>query len=136
MGIRLTLWSLLKEPKFISAMMATAYSIALAMGIVSVVFTPGDLHTPSGLFLSYLMGGFFIVGGVFGLISLHGGEWWLERACIYLLLGALVSYVFSVLYFDADLSEKTLRCLHALMTTALFMTRFYKIRGLVLDPTK
>lgn len=133
---KLTLWSLLKEPRFISALHAIAYSIVFAIGIIFVFATPGDLVSRNGVALGFIIGGLFIVSGVLGTYSLHGGEWWMERAGVIFLIGGLLGYIMAIWTFDGQMAEKTVRTLLSIVLILLFSIRYYRIRGLVLDPTK
>lgn len=136
MARKLAPWTLLKEPKFVSAMLATAYALASINGIVIMLAPAGDLVTEDGIPLAFVVGGIFVLGGIFGAISLHGGEWWLERAGIWMLIGAFVGYILTILGFEGSLTEKTVRTLFTLFIMTHLAARLYKIRGLTLDPTK
>lgn len=129
-------WMLLKEPKFISAMFAASYTAITLSGALMIIYTPIDLVDNGVTMLSYYSGGAFLIGGVLGVFSLHGGEWWLERACIFLVWAGLSGYIFAVWEFDSTLSEKAIWTLFIVALAAHLGARFYKIRGLTLDPTK
>jgi len=133
---RLTPWSLLKEPKFVSAMMATAYALMSGTGLLLIFAPPDEVVSHSWLLVGYLVGGLFIMGGVFGAYSLHGGEWWIERAGVILLIGAMLGYVFTFWSLDNSFTEDCIRTLLSFVIMCLLAMRFYKIRGLTLDPTK
>jgi hypothetical protein len=129
-------WLLLKEPRFVSAMLAIAYTAGAFAGLILIADTPGDLVDKNGIALAFLVGGLFSVGGLLGVISLHGGDWWMERACIYFICAAMLGYMIALWFFDASLSERLIRTLLSIAFVALLAARFYKIRGMTLDPTK
>lgn len=129
-------WTLLKEPKFISAMWATLYSIFIANGIILVAFTPGDLITRNGISISLITGGLLVIGGLCGVISLHGGQWFIERAGILFSLVGLLGYSVLVWIFESTIQEEILRTLFSIGLCCTLLARFYKIRGLTLDPYK
>lgn len=128
--------SLLKEPKFVSAMFATAYALMMLIGIVIIMQTPTELVILKDMPLVIIVSFGFIVGGGLGALSLHGGEWWIERAGIWLILGGLAAYGITVWHFEGSDSEKVIRTLLTIAFTAHFIARLYKIRDLTLDPTK
>jgi hypothetical protein len=129
-------WALLKEPKFVSAMLAASYTALSIIGLIMIGFTPGDLVNHGMRVLSYFTGSLFLIGGALGVMSLHGGEWWLERACIYASWAGLFGYICAAWIYDASLSEKIISSLFVAAFSAQLAARFYKIRGLTLDPTK
>ena len=133
---RLTPWSLLKEPKFVSGMMATAYGLMSATGLMLIFAPPDEVVSHSWLLVGYLVGSLFIVGGIFGAYSLHGGEWWIERAGLMLLQGSMLGYIFTFWSLDNSITEDCIRTLLSFVIMCLLAMRFYKIRGLTLDPTK
>lgn len=131
-----SLWSMLKEPKFISAMVATSYSVAVIAGLILLFATPEDLVRSNMSPLSWLIGGCFLGGGALGTVSLHGGDWWLERACIYALVIATTGMIFAIWGFESGAAEKALWTMMMLFILAHLAVRFYRIRGLTLDPMK
>jgi hypothetical protein len=129
-------WTLLKEPKFISAMWGVVYSIYALNGIVFVLYTPPDLIYRPGQPVTFLTGGLLIVGGILATLSLHGGQWYMERAGIIFGSFGMIGYVISVWFFDDSLSEKFIRTLFSIGLMCATFARFYKIKGLTLDPSK
>lgn len=129
-------WMLLKEPKFVSAMLAASYTAISIAGLLMVIYTPTDLIDHGVTTLSYFAGSTFLLGGVLGVVSLHGGEWWLERACIFLSWAGLSGYVFAIWEFNSSVSEKVIWTFFIFALAAHLAARFYNIRGLTLDPTK
>ena len=129
-------WTLLKEPKFISAMWATVYSIFALNGIIFIAFTPGDLISRNGIAISLIAGVLLFFGGVCGLISLHGGQWYVERAGIYFAIAGILGYMVIVLVVSNDWPEFTIRLGFSITTICVLMARFYKVRELTLDPNK
>ena len=129
-------WTLLKEPRFISAMWATVYSIFALNGIIFIAFTPGDLIDRNGIAISLLCGILLFVGGICGLISLHGGQWYVERAGIYFTRAGVLGYMVIVFIVSDTWSELVIRLGFSLITICVLMARFYKVRELILDPNK
>lgn len=129
-------WTLLKEPRFISAMWATVYSIFALNGIIFIAFTPGDLIDRNGIAISLLCGILLFVGGICGLISLHGGQWYVERAGIYFTIAGVLGYMVIVFIVSDTWSELVIRLGFSLITICVLMARFYKVRELILDPNK
>ena len=132
----LTPWTFLKEPRVISGFLAAAYISLITTGIIMVVAIPDVVTNVTSIPLAYFVGGCLIIGGSLGVISLHGGEWWLERAGIWLVLGGLLAYAVAIWHLPETTPEKLM---HSTLTAAFmlhFMARLYKIRGLTLDPTK
>lgn len=129
-------WTLLKEPRFISAMWATVYSIFAVNGIIFIGYTPPDLLYKVGQPLTFLTGGLLITGGILATFSLHGGQWYVERAGIIFCTVGMVGYAASTWFFDDSLSEQLMRTLFSISIVCAAAARFYKIRGLTLDPSK
>lgn len=129
-------WSLLKEPKFISGVHATAYVILLLNGIAIMAAQNGDLTTQIGMPLAVLIGGCLIIGGGLGAASLNGGEWWMERAGIWFIFGGLICYIIALWAVSHSTSESLIRTNFTIAFFLLFLVRFYRIRGATLDPTK
>ena len=129
-------WTLLKEPKFISAMWATVYSIFAVNGIIFIAFTPGNLINRNGIAISLIVGVLLFAGGICGLISLHGGQWYVERAAIYFIIAGILGYMVTVWLVSANWQELVLRLGFSLAIVCVLMARFYKIRELTLDPNK
>lgn len=134
---RLTPWSLLKDPKFVSAMMALAYTLFTLTGLIIIFAPPDEVVSRTWVLVGYLVGGFFIIGGLLGTLSLHGGEWWIERAGLMFEVGAMLGYVFTLWSLnDNSTTEVHVRTSLSFVVISLLAMRFYKIRGLTLDPTK
>ena len=129
-------WTLLKEPRFISAMWATVYSIFALNGVIFIAFTPGDLIDRNGIAISLLCGILLFVGGICGLISLHGGQWYVERAGIYFTIAGVLGYMVIVFIVSDTWPELVMRLGFSLITICVLMARFYKVRELILDPNK
>ena len=129
-------WMLLKEPKFISAMWATVYSIFAVNGTIFIAFTPGNLINQNGIAVSLICGVLLFVGGICGLISLHGGQWYVERAAIYFIVAGILGYMVIVWLVSTNWQELVLRLGFSLATVCVLMARFYKVRELTLDPNK
>ena len=129
-------WTLLKEPRFISAMWATVYSIFALNGVIFIAFTPGDLIDRNGIAISLLCGILLFVGGICGLISLHGGQWYVERAGIYFTIAGVLGYMIVVFIVSDTWPELVMRLGFSLITICVLMARFYKVRELILDPNK
>ena len=129
-------WTLLKEPKFISAMWATVYSIFIVNGIILVAFTPLDVVRHNGIPITYVGGFLFIIGGACGVSSLHGGKWFIERAGIYFNIAGMLAYGAIIWLFDTSLQEGAIRTGFAIALILALLARFYKIRELTLDPNK
>ncbi len=129
-------WTLLKEPKFISAMWATVYSIFALNGIIFIAYTPIDLINHNGVAISLTAGILFLLGGICGAVSLHGGQWFMERAGIYFNIVAMLAYVWTVWLFDASIPEKIIRSSLSTVIVCVLLARLYRIRGLTLDPYK
>lgn len=129
-------WTLLKEPKFISAMWATVYSIFAVNGIIFIAFTPGNLINQNGIAVSLIVGVLLLAGGICGLISLHGGQWYVERAAIYFIIAGILGYMVTVWLVSANWQELVLRLGFSLAIVCVLMARFYKVRELTLDPNK
>lgn len=129
-------WTLLKEPKFISAMWATVYSIFAVNGIIFIAFTPGNLINRNGIAISLIVGVLLFAGGICGLISLHGGQWYVERAAIYFIIAGILGYMVTVWLVSANWQELVLRLGFSLAIVCVLMARFYKVRELTLDPNK
>lgn len=129
-------WTLLKEPKVISALWVTAYAIYATIGVVFMAFTPGDLVSRNGVAISFIVGVLLFVGGVCGTVSLHGGDWFLERAGIYFLISGVTGYVGTVVLVAESLPEFLIRVGFSITTILVLLARRYKIRDLTLDPSK
>ena len=129
-------WTLLKEPKFISVMWATVYSIFAVNGIIFIAFTPGNLINQNGIAISLIVGVLLFAGGICGLISLHGGQWYVERAAIYFIIAGILGYMVTVWLVSANWQVLVLRLGFSLAIVCVLMARFYKVRELTLDPNK
>ena len=129
-------WTLLKEPKFISAMWATVYSIFALNGVVFIAFTPGDLINRNGIAISLVCGILLFIGGICGLISLHGGQWYVERAGIYFTIAGVLGYMVVVWIVSDTVAELMMRVGFSVAIISVLMARFYKVRELTLDPNK
>ena len=129
-------WMLLKEPKFISAIWVAVYSIFGLVGIIFIAYTPIDLINHNGVAISLTAGILFLLGGICGAVSLHGGQWFMERAGIYFNIVAMLAYVWTVWLFDASVPEETIRSSLSTIIVCVLLARLYRIRGLTLDPYK
>ena len=129
-------WALLKEPRVISAIWAAVYSMFGLVGIIFIAYTPIDLINHNGVAISLTAGILFLLGGICGAVSLHGGQWFMERAGIYFNIVAMLAYVWTVWLFDASVPEKTIRSSLSTIIVCVLLARLYRIRGLTLDPYK
>ena len=129
-------WTLLKEPRVISAIWATVYSMFGLVGIIFIAYTPIDLINHNGVAISLTAGILFLLGGICGAVSLHGGQWFMERAGIYFNIVAMLAYVWTVWLFDASIPEKIIRSSLSTVIVCVLLARLYRIRGLTLDPYK
>lgn len=129
-------WSLLKEPRALSAIMTAFYlTIVLLVGIPTLLVLPGTgmaIHFDASL--SIITGGSLTVGGLIAAASLWGGAWAIERGGIYILAGGLIArgvIVVALPYTDAVTSIGLGEVTALLLALA---ARFFTIRGLDLNP--
>lgn len=122
-------WERLREPKVISATIATAYSLATVSGFALLQWSPW-----LGEWAAWLL----IVGGVLPLISLHGGHWGLERAGLTFLVGGFIVYAVSLPQSHPAISvgEIVARAAITGALVALLCARWFHIRDLDMDPDR
>ena len=129
-------WSLLKEPRALSAIMAAVYlSIVALVGLPTLLVLPGTgLDTHYDMSLSIIAGLPLVLGGTLAAASLWGGAWFLERGGILLILGGLVArgvIIWVLPYSDA---ATTIGIGEVAALTLALAARFFTIRGLDLNP--
>lgn len=125
------LWRLLKEPKWVSALMMMVYSLFIIAGIFTWLDPP--LHEAGILFLQ-VMGAITFFGGLTGLLSLFRGFWWAERGAIFFCVAGLAGYIHGLLRIEEG--GMIVRLAYVLSLAFLLVIRFLWIAELAQDPTK
>lgn len=129
-------WSLLKEPRALSVIMATFYLAIVAMiGLPTLLVLPGTgLAQHFDMTLSVVAGLPLVLGGTIAAASLWGGAWFLERGGILMLTGGLIArgvIVWALPYSDA---ATTIALGEVATLTLALAARYFTIRGLDLNP--
>ena len=117
-------WERLREPKVMHALISTAYLSAAVAG--TAVICDGAWWT----------GGLLLFGGLLPLGSMHGGHWGLERAGLILLMGGFVGWLAGLPEQSATVGELAARAALTFGVVALMAARWYRIRGLDMDPDR
>ena len=129
-------WSLLKEPRALSAIMAALYlSLAALIGLPTLLVLPGTgMPTHYDVSLSLIAGLPLVLGGLIAAASLWGGAWFLERGGIVLLVGGLIVRAIIVIALPYSDAATTIGVGEVWALILALAARYFIIRGLDLDP--
>src|SRR5690606_41681895 len=89
------------EPRVQRVLQFWVYLFLCVVGIGIVTNLPSSLQNILGLLVAYSFGGFMILGGLFGMIAVLPGIYWLERVSIILLTTAVLIYLVVVITLGA-----------------------------------
>lgn len=131
------LWNLLKEPRVVTLMHCLSYIFLIAMGTVTLLSPPTTLALAWGQQITFLWALILVIGGSFALCGCLTGLWWLESIGIWSLCLGVGLYIFIVVSLHFLSSGNRLSQAFALIALfTLLISRFARIRGFNLDPTR
>ena len=133
-----TLWEALQEPRRITAAMTTAYIAMVVVGITSWRDPSDYISTAWGGPFAVAWPAIVLVGAALGICATPFGWWGMERAALWICLGATLARIVSlaVLHRAGVPGNQIIQIGFDWMVMVLFITRLYRIRGADLDPTR
>lgn len=139
----LAFWRQFAEYRSVKITMMVYYVIALLGGVVTLAMPPSTISQILGEgssplvadFLNIAWGGFFLLGGLLGLIAVMPGWWWLEKLGIRCIWTSIAIYFLCVfpLHFLAEGNRLTQADV-ILMASGIFVLRYLMIRKYRYEP--
>lgn len=127
------LYMKIAEPRVIRLLYFGIYLMMTMPGILLILSPPATIKDVVGYFYMYVLAAFLIVGGLFGVVSVLPGIWWLERVGIILLDTALAIYLVIVVTLHTSVSSM-IGIFVSIAFMLAFAVRFITIRHHQLAP--
>lgn len=132
-----SVWSLLHEPRVITALMLAGYLTVLAGGTLSWAHPPGTIKSELGPYVTGLWCGLFILGGALGAVSCPAGRWWLERPALVAVGTGFTMYGATVATLQVTSpGSRWMQLATVLFALLSVVARWHRIRWAALDPTR
>lgn len=119
------------EPRTRRVVHFVGYIALFIAGVGTFLDTPSSFVGVLGVVLSNMFGIFLLAGGLMGFVAVLPGVWWLERAAIFALAAAVLTYIVIL----ANLPSASLVAIgfSGFVLSALIL-RWTEIRGAYLAP--
>lgn len=130
------LWTMLQEPRAITALMVLAYGLVLVIGVAALAQPPSSITHALG-WVTRVWAGCLLAGGLLGVAAAPKGLWWIERLAIIAALTGTAIYLSTVLQLHfAQAGNRIPQAGFISITLVTFIVRWTRIRYAALDPTK
>src|SRR5699024_9511084 len=91
----------LHEPRIVSAIYGTAYTLAAIVGVVVVFYPPRTIEHVAGNVIITALAACITVGGALGHVTIIKGWYWIERYAVAILALGVGGYMLFVAYLAA-----------------------------------
>lgn len=131
------LWMMLHEPRIITAATGIAWSVVIGIGLSALFAPPATIAHELGPALTVIWAACLLVGGSLGLVGCLPGWWWVERTGIISAITGSGIYLVVVLALHyAQPGSRLTQAGYILLGILFLITRFLRIRGAQLDPSR
>lgn len=131
------LWLRIQEPRVVTSLQTLIYALIVVAGACIILWPPNSTEAVMGRWLSYIWGGFALLGGGLGVYSTPGGKWFLERPAIWLCSTAVLIYLVTITYLQVVSSgNRAVQMVFIAIVGIALTIRFVRIRNFDFEPGK